>query len=355
MKRVIYCSTAIAAAFLTLFVMNGAVRSTDGPNPARPWYGFTRIVTITLESASDPLTPALTSRWQLENINQVVPGDVYRVTLPTDAYSISVKVPTGGVYAIEPPIVVISTTTPWFYLDYRTNQRALRVGHQILVNQTARNNQEYRYIATLNFSAPYQYIGTSGYTPVSVTASSLHWDNIPQPIPAASGDQNPYRFDAATWLGDARLPANDRPDLEILTATLHALSLNQVRVSAVIHNRGVTTTSAPAYLNLYDYLAPSAPPTNPADATYSWCRLAPFTYCPTSTTNPLPLLEPGASITFTADYTLSVRSGIHDLYFLVDGLGGNLGLNWESDENNNWKLAGSKFNVSVLLPLVRRD
>ena len=94
MKRVIYCSIAIAVAFLCLFVVTGVVRSTDGPNPARPWYGFTRIVTITLESASDPLTPALNSRWQLENINQVVPDDVYRVTLPTDAYSINVKVPT---------------------------------------------------------------------------------------------------------------------------------------------------------------------------------------------------------------------------------------------------------------------
>jgi hypothetical protein len=75
---------------------------------------------------------------------------------------------------------------------------------------------------------------------------------------------------------------------------------------------------------------------------------------PPIATNPLPLLEPGASVTFTAAYTLSYRSGIHDLYFLVDGLGGNGGLNWESNENNNWKLAGSAFNSNVFLPLIRR-
>jgi hypothetical protein len=347
MKRVIYCSIAIAVASLSLLFVTGVVRSTDGPDPARPWYGFTRIVTITLDSASDPLTPALNSLWQLENINQIVPNDVYLIPLPTDAYSINVEL-LSGVYTIDPgPTVVITTVQPWFYLNYRTTQRALRVGSQILITQTASNSQQFRYVSTLIFTGPYQYVGSSGTSPVSVTGSATHWDNIP-----ALGADARYRVNTFTWLGH---PLTEKPDLEILTATLESLSLNQVRVSAVIHNRGVTTTAAPPYLNLYDYLAPSTPPTNPANTTYSWCRLDPVTQCPTSTTNPLPLLEPGASLTFTADYTLSLRSGTHDLYFLVDGLGGNLGLNWESDENNNWKLAGSKFNVSVLLPLVQRD
>jgi hypothetical protein len=354
MKRVTYCSTAVAVAFLMLFFVTGSTiysAPASDTGPLRPWYGFTRVVTITVDSSSDPLTPALNSLWQMENINQVVPNDVYRVPLPTDAYSINVKL-LSGVYTIDPdplgPTVVITTVQPWFYIDYRTNQRAVRIGGQILITQTAINNQEYRYISTVNFTGPYQYIGTSGYSPASVAAATLHWDTIPVPL----GDKNPYRFYASTWLGDPRL--TDRPDLEILTATLHALSLNQVQVTAVIQNRGITTTVAPSYLNLYDYLAPSTPPTNPADATYSWCSRYPSTQCPPSTTNPLPLLEPGASVTFTADYTLSYRSGLHDLYFLVDGLGGNLGLNWESNEDNNWILAGSKFNSTVLLPVIQR-
>jgi len=218
------------------------------------------------------------------------------------------------------------------------------------VTQTATNNQEYRYISTLNFTAPYQYIGTSGYSPISVTASSLHWDNIPVEI---IGIQNPFRFSSSTWLGDSGLA--DKPDLEILTATLQSVTVDQVQVSAVIQNRGVTTTAAPPYLNLYDYLAPSTPPANPLDVTDSWCSLYPFTQCPEPTTNPLPRLEPGASVTFTADYTLSRRSGVHDLYLFVDALGGSQGLNWESNENNNWIFLGSKFNSTVLLPLVRRD
>ncbi len=350
MKRVTYCSTAVAAAFLTLLFVTGVVHSTDTPYPARPWTGFTRVVTITLESAGDPLTTALNSLWQMESIGLATLDHVVRIPLPSDAYSINVKL-LSGLYSIVPgPTVVISSDQLWFYLDYYTDQRALRVGNQILVTQTAINNQEYRYVSTLNFTAPYQYIGTSGYSPISVAASSLHWDNIPVEI---IGVNNPYRFNSSTWLGDSRL--TDKPDLEILTATLQALSLNQVQVTAVIHNRGVTTTAAPPYLNLYDYLAPSTPPTNPLDVTYSWCSLYPATQCPPNTTNPLPVLEPGASVTFTAAYTFSYRSGTHDLYFLVDGLGGNWGLNWESDENNNGKLAGSKFNASILLPLVRRD
>jgi len=350
MKRVTYCIIAITMALLTLAFVNGTVHSTDAPDLARPWAGFTRIVTITLESASDPLTPALNSLWQIESIGLRTNNNVTSILLPSDAYSINVKL-LGGVYSIEPgPTVVISSDQLWFYLDYHTNQRALRVANQILVTQTAANNQEYHYISTLNFTAPYQYIGTSGYSPISVTAASLHWSNIPAPLP---GITNSFRFNSSTWLGDPRLA--DKPDLEILTATLQSVTLDQVQVSAVIHNRGVTTTAAPPYLNLYDYLAPSMPPNNPLDATDSWCSLYPLTQCPEPSTNPLPRLEPGASITFTADYTLSYRSGTHDLYFLIDGLGGNLGLNWESDENNNWKLAGSIFKSTVLLPLVRHD
>jgi hypothetical protein len=348
MKRITHCLTAVIAAFLALLFVTGVVHSTDGPDPARPWYGFTRIVTITLESASDPLTPALNSLWQLESINLIT--NVYNIPLPTDAYSINVKLSAGD-YVIEPgPTIVFTGSQPWFYLDYRTNQRALRVGNQILITQTAGNTQQFRYLATLIFTAPYQYIGTSGNSPIAVTSPNIQWDIVP-----ALGAGPVHRIDISTWLGDPRLPDSDRPDLEILTATLKGLSLNQVQVSAVIHNGGVTTTVAPPYLNLYDYLAPSTPPTSPVNVTYSWCSLYPATHCAGGTPNPLPILNAGATVTVTAEYTLSSRSGTHDLYFLVDGLGGDLGLNWESIETNNWKFAGSQFYSTVFLPLVQHD
>jgi hypothetical protein len=347
MKRVTYCLTAVIAAFVTLLFVTEAVHSTDTPDPTRPWYGFTRIVTITVEPASDPLTPVLNSLWQIESINLIT--DVYRIPLPTDAYSINVKLSVGNNYVIDlGPTIVFTGSQPWFYIDYRTNQRALRVGNQILITQTAGNAQQFRYLATLIFTTPYQYVGTSGNSPISITNSVIHWDAIPE-----LGTDNRHRIDASTWLGDSR--PIDKPDLEILTATLKPLSFNQVQVSAVIHNRGVTTTAAPPYLNLYDYLAPSTPPANPADVTDSWCSLYPTTRCAVGVPNPLPSLAAGATITVTADYTLSFRSGTHDLYFLVDGLGGNFGLNWESDETNNWKLAGSQSGSTVLLPLIQRD
>jgi hypothetical protein len=346
MKRVTYCLTAVIAAFVALLFVTEVVRSTDSPDPARPWYGFTRIVTITVEPASDPLTPALNSLWQMENINLIT--DVYKIPLPTDAYNINVKLSVGNNYDIEPgPTIVFTGSQPWFYVDYRTNQRALRVGNQILITQTAGNTQQFHYLSTLLFAEPYQYIGTSGHSPISITNPSIQWDDIP-----VSGPDLVHRINISTWLGDTRLTAAAGPDLEILTATLKPLSFSQARISAVIHNRGITTTVAPPYLNLYDYLAPSTPPTNPADATNSWCTLYPTTRCAVGSPDPLPILAAGDTITVWADYTLSFRSGTHDLYFLVDGLGGNLGLNWESDETNNWKLAGSQSSWRVLLPLI---
>lgn len=369
MKRLANCVTIFALAFLTLLFINGAVYSTrsttsDPPPPpfdetravtstARsfpsPWQ---RIVTITVGSSTDPLTPALNSLWEIENNGQN-PGDHrYQIPLPSDAYDISVTLD-GGTYSIEPgPLISITSVVPWYYLQFRTNQRALRIGGQILVTQTAFSNQGFRYISTLIFTEPYRYIGTSGYSPVSVTPSSIHWDVLPTHIPSI--DRN--RFDASTWLASSALTDTDKPDLEILTATLQAQAgFHQVRVSTVIQNHSVMTAPAPPYLNLYDYLAPSAVPTNPLAVDDSWCQLYPFTQCSDFTPNPLPQLGPGESITVTADYTLSPRSGNHYLYFLVDALGGSLGQNWESNENNNSIFAGTAFNSIVFLPLLIRN
>ena len=350
MKRLSSCVAIFVLAFLALLLVNGAVYSirSTASDPARPWYGFTRTVTITVGSSTDPLTPALNSRWQLETLNQVVPNDVYAVPLPSDAYDIHVQI-NDGVYTVNPgPIVVITTTKPWFYLDYRTNQQVRLVGSQMLIAQTANNSQEFRYISTLIFTAPYQYVGASGYSPISVTSSTLHWDNIS--LPDASQH---YRFSASTWLASSALTDAAKPDLRILTATLQA-ALNQIQVSAVIQNHGAMTTAAPSYLNLYDYIAPSSPPTNPFDTRNSGCQLYPLTQCPGLTPNPLPLLGPGEIITVTGGYTLAPRTGIHDIYFLVDGLGGSLGQNWESNENNNSIWAGSVFNSAVFMPILRR-
>jgi hypothetical protein len=60
-------------------------------------------------------------------------------------------------------------------------------------------------------------------------------------------------------------------------------------------------------------------------------------------------------VVFAAEFDLSAINGLHDIYLFVDALGGNQGLNVESAENNNVKLAGSVLRGDfVFLPLIRR-
>jgi hypothetical protein len=356
MKHLIPLAAALLAACVALLLLVGAVQSSPSLDrvaepPARPQYAYTRIVTVTVGSSTVPTTTGLTSRWQFETIDQVVSG-TYEIPLPGDAYEISVALP-FTVYHIDPgPTLIITGPQTRLYYEYKTDQRALRFGNQILITQTASNNQEYRYLATLTFAGPYEYLGTSGFAPTATTASTISWDVVP-PIDAEAR----YRFNASTWLVDTRLP-DTRPDLEIITATVLS-QLNHIYVTADIRNNGPMTAWAPAYLNLSDRIAPSVPPTRPLDLDNGWCSPAPVSSCGDGVNNPLPAVSPGQTVIFTAEYDLSAIDGRHNIYLFVDALGGqavNQGLNVESNENNNVFPAGSLFRLGkvVFLPLIRR-
>jgi|GEM_PF-3502369 len=353
MKHLIHSAAALLAACVALLLLTSAVQSSPPPDRgavplARPNYAYTRIVTITVGSSTVPLTPGLTSRWQFETLDQIISG-IFEIPLPSDAYEISVALPVN-MYHIDPgPTLVITGPQPELYYEYLTNQRALRFGNQILITQTASNNQEYRYLATLIFTGPYQLIGTSGFAPTQTTASTLSWDVVPE-----LETDGRYRFGASTWLLDPRRP-DTRPDLGIITATV-LNQLNHIYVSANIRNNGPMTAWAPAYINLYDRIAPSIPPTGPLDLQYGWCNLAPSSSCAGSANNPLPAVPPGQTVIFTAEVDLSAIIGPHNIYLLVDALGGSQGLNVESDENNNVILAGTvRRGTPVFLPLIRRN
>ncbi len=173
-----------------------------------------------------------------------------------------------------------------------------------------------------------------------------------------------HQFEAAAWLVD---PAAPRPDLEIVTASILDRRLNHIYVRADIHNNGGITAGAPAFVNLYDRLAPSVPPTGPLDLAGGWCTLDPVTRCGGSASNRLPAIPPDQTVNFTAEFDLSPIYGQHDIYLFVDALGvvdalGNLGnnedlgLNYESAEGNNSRLAGSLFYRSfVFLPLIQLE
>jgi hypothetical protein len=353
MKHLIRSAVAFLAAFVALLLLTSAVQSSPPSErvvqlPARPHYAYTRIVTITVDSSTVPLTPGLNSRWQFETVDQFI-YDVYPIPLPSDAYDISVALPIT-LYHIDPgPTIIITGPQPQLYYEYRTNQRALRFGNQILITQTASNNQEYRYLATLSFTEPYQYVGTSGFAPTQTADSTVSWDVVP-PL----GSDARYRFNASTWLVDPRQP-DTRPELQIIAATVHN-QLDHFYVSADIRNNGSMTAWAPVYINLSDRLAPSVPPTGPLDLTDGWCNPAPVSSCGDGINNPLPAIPPGQTVLFTAEYDLSAINGQHDIYLFVDALGGGQGLNVESTENNNVILAGSLLRLGelVFLPLIRR-
>ena len=355
MKQLTYPATALLVAFAALLMLTGAVRSSPPPSrvaelPVGPNFVYARAVTITVGSSDVPLTPALTSRWQFETSDQIISG-TYQIPLPDDAYAISVDLPIT-MYHIDPgPTLVITGPQPDFYFEYQTNERALRFGNQVLISQTASNNQEYHYLSTLIFTEPYQYLGTSGFAPTKTTASTISWDAIPDLGPDAR-----YRFFASTWLWDPRLvpPTLPRPDLEIVTATMHS-QLDRIDLTATIRNNGPMTAWAPAYINLYDRLAPSVPPAGPLDLADGWCSLAPISSCGGGDNNPIPAVPKGQTVIFTTGYDLSAILGQHDIYLFIDALGGNLGLNVESSENNNFIFVGSvRRGLAVFLPLIRR-
>ena len=71
---------------------------------------------------------------------------------------------------------------------------------------------------------------------------------------------------------------------------------------ASIQNNGGITAGAPAFVNLYDRLAPSVLPTGPLDLAGGWwCALDPVTQCGDSASNRLPAVPPYATVDFTAE------------------------------------------------------
>ncbi len=371
MKRSISFTTAILVALLALLLLTGTVHSgplTDrlGQDPvptvihperarfiagfqgepsviqSTAEYSLTRIVTVTIGSSSVPLTPGLNSRWQIAIFSQLPLPGTFR--LPSDASDITVTL-VNGEYSIDysGPTIYI-TNSQGMYYEYRTDQQALRFGNQILISQTYRFNRPLHYVGTVVFTDPYQYVGVAGYVPTQINATQLHWDE-------SFTETQLNTFEAATWLVH---PALAQPDLEIITATL-VNQMNYVYVAATIRNGGFMTAGAPAYLNLYDRLAPSVLPTGSLDLKDGWCSLLPFSLCGGGALNPLPAILPGQAVIFTTEIELTA-TGRHDIYLFVDALGSSQGLNVESVEDNNLRLVGStlKWETFVFLPVIKR-
>jgi hypothetical protein len=360
MKRSIHSAAAILAAVLALLLFASAVRSgaPAGQAPAQAAasveqarlgsgsiqstqeYGVTRIVTITL-GTTVPL--GLSSRWQIDHFNQeIVPNG--SIQLPPDAYDIHVTL-VNGEYSVDfAKKTILITNSQGLYYEYRTNQQAQRFGNQILISQTYKYNRLLHYVETVIFTDPYRYVGYSGYAPVQIDTTRLHWDEFVEPD---------VRFEVAAWLVDP--DARPRPDLQIVAARVVNRRLNHIYVTATIQNNGGMTAGAPAFVNLYDRLTDS-PPAGPLDLAGGWCTLDPVTRCGITASNRLPAIPPFQTADYTAEYDLSAINGQHYIYLFVDALGSSsgVGLNYESAEENNSKRAGSLFYKNfVFLPLVQ--
>jgi hypothetical protein len=379
MRRMIHAAAAILAAVLTLMLFASAVRSgasadRAGQNPAQaaasvehaslgidyragsgsiqsaPEYSRTRIVTITVGTTTVPGSPGLNSRWQIDTLDQKFFTGT--IALPPDASAVTVTL-VNGVYSIDyaRPAILI-TNSQGLYYEYRTDQQAQRFGNQILISQTYKYFPSLHYVETVIFTDPYRYVGYSGYAPAQINATRLHWDK------SFTGTKL-HEFEAAAWLVDPG--ARPRPDLEIVAARVVDRRLNHIYVTATIQNNGGMTAGAPAFVNLYDRLTPS-PPAGPLDLAGGWCTLDPATRCGDSTSRPLPAVPPFGTVTFTAEYDVSAIYGRHYIYLYVDALGvagalgrsDGVGLNYESEEGNNSRLAGSLFYWNIVfLPLVQ--
>ncbi len=377
MKRLIPSVAVLATALLALLLCAGAVQSGElttrselalvpgaadpqhvprvvgdqaavSPVLSTPEYSLTRIVTITVGTSTAPLTPGLSSRWQVDSISQQFLNG--RFDLPADASAITVTV-INGAYGIDysGPTIYI-TGSQGVYYEYRTDQQVPRFGNEFLISQSYSFNRPFRYVGTVTFTDPYQFVGYTGYAPTQTSATELHWD---QPFTQSTRQ----RFDTATWLVDPN-PLSPKPELEIIAATAYS-QFNHFYVAATIRNNGgIVSAGAPVFINLYDRLSPS-PPANALDLTDGWCTVTPVPRCGGSN-NPLPSIEKNQTVVFTAESDLTPVDGQHFIYLFVDALGitgtvQNVGMNLESGESNNWFLAGMvmRLGKSVFLPLIK--
>ena len=309
---------------------------------------FTRFLTVTVEPG-EPLSDSLASVWQEAIIGFPVPDGGFETTrdLPPDATAITASV-RNGEFSITGTNIVFSLSAGlvadlgW---SYRTGQKVVRTGNQYKIDQFAGNNNFYRYVGTILFPAPYQYVGSINFSPKSVTTDTLHWDLI---VPQNSPPN--HVFNASSWLVDPRLGQPDltftaasmtiesllNPPIAYLTATVrnHNAYLTS---TASNHNAYLTSTASNlAFLEFYDRASPSAPPGGPRDHAGGWCGTDTVPVCPALDTfiNPIPSLAPGDSVTVVMTYPLQLP-GLRDYYFQIDTFGEANGLNVEFDETNN--------------------
>lgn len=354
-------TTALLLAISVLIGLTATVQATarqstpiDQPALADPIPTFLRIVTITIEPSADPLTTAYTSYWETESFSQVLGS--YVIPLPPDATEVDVRLTQGSYVLITDTNAItiqITGEQPWFYFAYRTQLRALRTGHQILIQQSASNNLPYRYQGTVIFSAPQQYVGTLGVLPQTVDDHQARWDIIPPRVEIQPGVFR-YRFNNTSWWADSRL---DWPDLAIISTALsinRASLLPEALVTVTLFNSSTITTSAPVYLNLYDRLAPALAPSGPLDLAGGWCGEDVLPACPAagSFTNPV-TLGPTQLITLNARWPLT-RSGLHEFHLQIDAFGSSIGFNAESNEANNLIRLGEARIARLFLPIIRR-
>jgi hypothetical protein len=312
------------------------------------------MVTVTVESG-DPLTPALASFWQAAWISFPVSasGIQFGISLPSDATDVTATV-TCGTYDIVGDTIqftLTESTACHFGYDLRTNQRVLRQGNQYRIDQVAGNNVFFLYITTIVFTAPYEFVGFIGPTPMTVASHMLHWEQV---VPE---NEPPFhRFRSSIWLADPRVT---RPDLQIIAAGLQLDSssiISSAQVTAVIYNSSTMESGAPTHINLYDRLAPSSPPTGPLDLDGGWCGLSTTPACPSTATftNPVPIIAAGETMTLTTNYTFA-QCGPRNLYLQIDVFGGEAGLNLEANEANNQITLGQVYIPCVIrLPLFRK-
>lgn len=353
--------TALLLAISALIGLTASVQAAarqaapaDRPALADPIPTFLRIVTVTIEPSADPLTTAYTSYWETESFSQVL--GTYVIPLPPDATDVDVRLSQGSYVLITDTnaiTVQITGEQPWFYFAYRTRLRALRTGHQVLIQQSASNNLPYRYQGTVIFSAPQQYVGTLGILPQAVDNQQARWDIIPPRVEIQPGIFR-YRFNSSSRLADTRL---DWPDLSIVSTTLsidRAPLIPEALVTVTLFNSSTLTTSTPVYLNVYDRIAPAPAPSGPLDLAGGWCGEDVLPDCPAagSFTNPV-TLGPAQLITLNARLPLT-RSGQHEFHVQIDAFGSSIGLNAESNEANNLIRLGEAWTAWLFLPILRR-
>lgn len=320
---------------------------------ADPPTTFYRYVTITVDAGTE-YAPSLSSYWATRIISLSVGtgGLVQLYTLPDDSTEITASV-TGGTYEIAGTTITF-TLNPGvggYFWGYRTSEKVNRQGAQYRIDQVVNSNAYYRYIGNLFYSSPLQYAGSIGGEVITSTPGVLSWNEL-VPLNTANGF---HRFEADAWLFDSRLP---QPDLTVLTASMTTdmgPGVPHIHLTATIQNNGSIESGAPTYLQAYERVSPSVPPTSPIDLDGGLCRIDIIPQCPPlgALPNPIPFIPSETTLTLNGIFT-PVRAGLLDIYLQVDSFGGPLGLTAESDETNNQIYVGSVRLERVYLPLVRK-